>query len=78
MSFSADDQKPPILPIWPLKIGTNLTRSEIFALKNTCFQLPPKERITSTQLFTNYVVATLASSPLLTWLFFRLSNGYER
>jgi hypothetical protein len=36
-----------------VKIGTNLTRSEIFALENAGFQLPPKERITLTQLFTN-------------------------
>jgi hypothetical protein len=53
MPFSADDQKPPIPPIWPVKIGTNLTRSEIFALENAGFQLPPKERITPTRLFTN-------------------------
>jgi hypothetical protein len=53
MPFSADDQKPPIPPIWPMKIGTNLTRSEIFALENAGFQLPPKERITPTRLFTN-------------------------
>ena len=54
MPFSADDQKPPILPIWPVKIGTNLTLSEIFALENACFQLPPKERITPSRLFTNF------------------------
>ena len=53
MPFSADDQKPPIPPIWPVKIGTNLTRSKIFALENAGFQLPPKERITPTRLFTN-------------------------
>jgi hypothetical protein len=54
MPFSTNDQKPPIPPIWPVKIGTNLTRSEIFALENACFQLPPKERITPTRLFTNF------------------------
>jgi hypothetical protein len=53
MPFSADNQKPPIPPIWPVKIGTNLTRSEIFALQNAGFQLPPKERITPIRLFTN-------------------------
>jgi hypothetical protein len=52
MPFSVDDQKPPILPIWPVKIGTNLTHSEIFAFENACFQLPLKERITPTRLFT--------------------------
>ena len=55
MSLSADERKPPISPIWPVKIGTNLTRSEIFALDNASFQLPPKERITPTRLFTNSV-----------------------
>ena len=53
MPFSAGQDKPPILPIWPVKIGTNLTRSEIFAFENAGFQLPPKERITPTRLFTN-------------------------
>jgi hypothetical protein len=53
MPFSTDDQKSSIPPIWPVKIGTNLTRSEIFALENAGFQLPPKECITLTRLFTN-------------------------
>jgi hypothetical protein len=53
MSFSGGEQKPPIPPIWPIKIVTNLTRSEIFTLENACCQLPPKERITPTRLFTN-------------------------
>ena len=48
MLFSVDEQKPPISPIWPVNIGTNLTRSEIFALENASSQLPPKERITPT------------------------------
>jgi hypothetical protein len=54
MPFSGGKQKPPIPPIWPVKIGTNLIRSEIFALEDACFQLPPKERITPTRLFTNF------------------------
>ena len=37
MSFSTDDQKPPIPLIWPVKIGTNLTLSKIFALENAGF-----------------------------------------
>ena len=53
MPVSSHDQKLPIPPIWPVKIGTNLTRLEIFALENTGFQLPAKERITPTRLFTN-------------------------
>ena len=50
MPFSTYDQKPPIPPVWPVKVGTNLTRSKIFALENAGFQLPPKERITPTRL----------------------------
>ena len=37
MPFFADEQKPHIPPIWPVNIGTNLTRSEIFALEKACF-----------------------------------------
>jgi hypothetical protein len=53
MPLFADNQKPLISPIWPVKIGSNLTHSEIFALENASFQLLPKERITPTRLFTN-------------------------
>jgi hypothetical protein len=53
MPFSSSEQKPHIIPIWPVKIGTNLTHLEIFALKNAGFQLPPKELITPTQIFIN-------------------------
>ena len=49
--FSADQERPPIPPVWPVKIGTNLTRPEIVKLKNAGFQLPQKERITPTRLF---------------------------
>ena len=49
--FSADQERPPIPPVWPVKIGTNLTRSEIVKLENAGFQLPQKERITPTRLF---------------------------
>ena len=55
MSFFVDEQKPPIRPIWLVKIGTNLTHSEIFTLENAYFQLLPKERITPTWLLTNSV-----------------------
>ena len=51
--FSDHQNKPPIPPVWPVKVGTNLTRQEIFNLENAGFQLPPKERITPTRLFTN-------------------------
>ena len=39
-------ESPTIPTIWPMKIGTNLTHSEIVALKNAGFQLPQRERIT--------------------------------
>ena len=46
-------ERPPIRTIWPVKIGANLTHSEIVALENTGFQLPERERITPNRLFTN-------------------------
>ena len=49
--FSADQERPPIPPVWSVKIGTNLTRPEILKLKNAGFQLPRKESITPTRLF---------------------------
>ena len=53
MPFFAGQERPPILPIWPVKIGTNHTRLEIFTLENASFQLSSKERITPIRLFTN-------------------------
>jgi hypothetical protein len=53
MPFFVGEQKNPISPTWPVKIGTNLTRSEIFDLENAGFQLPPNERIRPTRLFAN-------------------------
>jgi hypothetical protein len=49
--FSADQKRPPIPLVWPVKIGTNLMRPEIVKLKNAGFQPPQKERITPTRLF---------------------------
>lgn len=51
--FSADQERPPIPPVWPVKIGTNLTRPEILKLENAGFQLPQKERIAPTRLFNS-------------------------
>ena len=48
--FSVDQERPPIPPVWPVKLGTNLTRPEILKLENAGFQLPQKERITPTRL----------------------------
>ena len=44
--YSNTLERPPILTIWPIKIGTNLTRSEIKALENASFQLLQREHIT--------------------------------
>jgi MFS superfamily sulfate permease-like transporter len=49
--FFVDQERPPIPPVWPVKIGTNLTHPEIVKLENAGFLLPQKERITSTRLF---------------------------
>ena len=40
ISYSNTLERPPIPTIWPVKIGTNLTRSKIEALENADFQLP--------------------------------------
>ena len=37
--------------MWPVKIGTNLTRPGILKLENAEFQFPKKECITSNRLF---------------------------
>ena len=49
--FSADQERPLIPPVWPVKIGTDLIRPEIVKFKFAGFQLPQKEHITLTHLF---------------------------
>ena len=51
--YSDTLERPPIPTIWLVKIGTNLTHSEIVALENLGFQLPQRERITPNRLFSN-------------------------
>ena len=51
--YSDTLERPPIPTIWFVKIGTNLTRREIEAVENADFQLPKKERVTLSQLFSN-------------------------
>ena len=51
--YSDTLEKPPILTIWPVKIGTNLSDTEIVALENAGFQLPQREHITPNWLFSN-------------------------
>ena len=43
--FSDYEDRPLIPSVWPVKIGTNLTRSEIEALENAGFQLPQKRNV---------------------------------
>jgi hypothetical protein len=64
--FSANQERPPIPFVWPVKIGTNLTRPEIVKLENAGFQLPQKERITPTRLFNT--TAPPWTSPEYTFL----------
>jgi hypothetical protein len=40
--------------VWPIKLGTNLTRPEIFKIENVGFQLPQKERITPIRMFHTF------------------------
>ena len=40
--FSLDQERPPISPMWPVKLGTNLTCLEILKFENVGFRLPPK------------------------------------
>ena len=46
--FSADQERPPIPPMWLVKLGSNLTHPEILKLENAGFQLLQKEHITPT------------------------------
>ena len=51
--YSNTLERPSIPTIWPVKIGTNLTRSKIKALENDGFQLPQREHVTPSQLLGN-------------------------
>ena len=43
--------KPTVPKIWPVKMGTNLTSSEILALENAGFQLQPRVALSPQRLF---------------------------
>jgi hypothetical protein len=51
--FSDYEERPPIPSVWPVKIGTNLTRSEIEALENAGFQLPQKQSVPVSRTFNS-------------------------
>ena len=53
MPFSLTQERPPIPSIWPVKIGTNLTRDEMEALENAGFRLPQKEQLPINRTFNN-------------------------
>ena len=55
-------ERPPVPTIWPIKIGTNLTHSEIVALENAGFQLPQRERIPLNRSFNNFALPMEFSS----------------
>ena len=54
--YSTSLERPPIPTIWPIKIGTNLNRSEIITLENAGFLLPQRERVPLNQSFNNFFV----------------------
>ena len=54
--YSDTQERPPVPTIWPVKIGTNLTRSEIVALENAGFQLPQRERVPLNRSFNNFAL----------------------
>ena len=54
--YSNTQERPPVPTVWPVKIGTNLTRSEIVALENAGFQLPQRERVPLNRSFNNFAL----------------------
>jgi hypothetical protein len=55
--------KPDVLDIWPVKLGTNLTKKEILAFENTCFHLPQRAVISPRRLFGGDIPVDVASYP---------------
>ena len=54
--YSDTQERPPVPTVWLVKIGTNLTRSEIVALENAGFQLPQRERVPLNRSFNNFAL----------------------
>ena len=54
--YSDTQKRPPVPTIWLVKIGINLTRSEIVALENAGFQLPQRERVPLNRSFNNFAL----------------------
>jgi hypothetical protein len=55
--------KPDVPDIWPVKLGTNLTKKEILALENTSFHLPQRVVISPRRLFGSDIPVDVASYP---------------
>lgn len=49
--FSKDQEKPPIPKVWPVKVGTSLSRKEVLSLEAAGFQLPQKQHVSPRRLF---------------------------
>ena len=60
--YSDTHERPPISTIWLVKIGINLTCSEIVALENTRFQLSQRERVPLNRSFNNFALPVDFSS----------------
>jgi hypothetical protein len=58
--------RPDVPNIWPVKIGTNLSRKEILDLENAAFQLPQRIIKSSRRLFgMEELLLDLSSYPIL-------------
>ena len=55
-------ERPHVSTIWPVKIGTNLTRNKIVALENAGFQLPQREHVPLNRSFNNFALLVEFSS----------------
>ena len=60
--YSDTQERPHVPTIWLVKIGTNLTHSEIIALENAGFQLPQRERVPLNRSFNYFVLLVEFSS----------------
>jgi hypothetical protein len=56
--------RPDVPDIWPMKLGTNLTKKEISALENTGFHLPQRAIIFPKRLFGGDILVDVASYPI--------------
>ena len=66
VSYYAQQERPNILDVWPVKFGTNLKQCEIMALEAVGFQLPQKVLVSPKRFFsTTSSPANLVSVPIL-------------